>query len=574
MATRQRFGPIRAQEVGSMQNLKAKWAVGLGVVLWGCDEPFYCDEPLSCDADAAPAVLGDGGPHGSEMLSASGMDSDLDAAGHDQSSAPPDSSEPEGAESGSTEGEINGSGQDGTSDSEESSPSEATIGEDAGFDDLAEENTLAEDDDDVVIVDVPGVDAAASDEDGGSENDGGAGDSGATDSVSSPQSSAPADPTEPPSEPDACSTAAARKCIGNVVWECQSGTWTEVQTCAAECTGDGVCVGLCDSVVCSAPMCKEAGTCDPESGSCSMPTNVDDDSSCDDENKCTQIDSCQSGECVGSDPVICPAPAVCKVVGTCNPESGSCSAPTNAPNDSTCDDDDACTENDSCQSGLCTGSPILCDDPPACKESTTCSEGTCDYSENVSDGTLDAKCPSGTEYCSSGMCVECATDEQCSGSTPSCRALDHTCVCRLPSSTNLLVNPGFDGSFVGWKNTAACILKTDSEACSESKAASVPSSCQPEQCIRVSTGSYVVGGRFKKDVNAGPDYYFQVGYFTDQSCTDLVDWQTLPGGTPTANWTTHTSNVNVPPGINSVKVKVWCLDFLMDQVFFGTSGQF
>jgi hypothetical protein len=39
---------------------------------------------------------------------------------------------------------------------------------------------------------------------------------------------------------------------------------------------------------------------------------------------CTQTDKCQ-GECIGSNPIVCAAP-ICKEAGTCDPTSGTCTS--------------------------------------------------------------------------------------------------------------------------------------------------------------------------------------------------------------------------------------------------------
>lgn len=430
---------------------------------------------------------------------------------------------------------------------------------------------------------------------------------------------------------EACSSPGEMKCAGLTVLKCQDGFWNNVGTCPIECTGAGTCTGACDGVSCEAPMCQVAAECEPLTGLCPTPTNAPNGTNCDDGNLCTQSDSCSSGSCVGSNPVVCPEPQQCqaagvcnpttgicsaptnvqdgtncddgnlctvsdschsgactsgspvtcpaapqcKVAGTCNPATGNCSTQTNAPNGSTCDDGDPCTLGDSCQNGNCQGSEVSCNSPPACKASTTCSAGSCNYTQNVPDGTLDSNCPSGSPRCSSGTCVECTDDSHCSGTTPSCRPLDHTCVCRLPSSTNLLVNPGFDGSFNGWSSYADCMLTVDSEQCAESNAINVPYNCQPRQCVRVSTGPYVVGGQFK---NAGsgspPPYYFALRYYSDQNCSNEASFNPLASKKAGSTWSTASWSANVPSGVNSVRVEVWGNGVLADQLFFGTSGTF
>jgi len=381
-------------------------------------------------------------------------------------------------------------------------------------------------------------------------------------------------PTTPP-VPE-CSSSGQRMCQGNVAVECQGGMWTEVEMCALGCTGAGDCTGLCDSVLCMAPMCKVEGTCDTNTGSCSTPTDAPPGTSCDDGDKCTQTDSCQSGSCMGSNPVTCAAGGACKVAGTCDPATGSCSSASNAPNGSSCDDNDACTISDSCQDGDCKGTQVLCNSPPVCKQSTTCSQGQCNYTRTVPDGTFDAQCPSNAQYCSGGNCVQCTDDSHCSGTTPSCRSQGNSCVCRLPSSGNLLVNPGFDGSFTGWSTFNTCGLVTDSEQCAGSSAAKIPGDCQPTQCVRLSPGSYTVGGRFKADAGTGIPYYFWVYLYSDQNCANQVDDIPATGGNQSAGaaWTSDSSTFTVPSGVKSVKVEVWAMGVLADQLFLGTTGKY
>jgi hypothetical protein len=53
-------------------------------------------------------------------------------------------------------------------------------------------------------------------------------------------------------------------------------------------------------------------------------------------------------------PVVCTASDQCHAAGTCDPATGRCSNPP-LPNDTPCDDDNACTAPDVCTDGECTG---------------------------------------------------------------------------------------------------------------------------------------------------------------------------------------------------------------------------
>lgn len=549
-----------------MHKVTSAWVVGLGVVICACDEPFYCDQPLSCDVtDAGQTAVGEAGFNGSGTISESETGSDPQVVEvDDESGVGPDGGEAarndEILYTDSTEGAVSGSDQKtSTAEAERLDGSMVSTGAELIVDASAD-----------AAID----DALLAQSEASAATDGGTDDLGPTESLNEPADSATEEIPDPSMGMYACSTPEERKCIGNVAWQCQSAAWTEVETCTAGCVGDGVCVGLCDSVMCLAPMCKEAGACDPETGSCSEPTNADDDSSCDDGNKCTQTDSCQSGSCVGSDPVTCATAAVCRVAGTCDPASGSCSAPTNAPNGDDCDDGNDCTENDSCQGGACSGSQIFCNDPPACKLNTTCSAGECNYTESVPEGTKDTKCPSDTMYCSSGNCVRCVQDAHCSGSAPTCDLSSNTCTCRAPSASNLLQNPGLDGSYDGWNSQGVLTLSDDdSESCSDSNSVrvTVTGGSTAFQCVPITPGQYYLGGRFK----GGSGVAVFLTFYSGNCGSNSLGAVYLRPTPPTDSWEADSISITVPSGVNSAYFSVYTETALyMDQLYVSSVNGF
>jgi hypothetical protein len=145
---------------------------------------------------------------------------------------------------------------------------------------------------------------------------------------------------------------------------------TQTDTCQA-----GACSGA-DPVVCQPiDQCHAAGTCDPASGQCSTPALAD-GTGCDDGDACTQSDSCQAGVCVGADPVVCEPLDQCHVAGSCDPQTGSCSQPA-AEDGSACDDGNPCTGDDACSSGACTGQALA--DWTACQPDGACFDAACEY---------------------------------------------------------------------------------------------------------------------------------------------------------------------------------------------------
>jgi subtilisin family serine protease len=171
------------------------------------------------------------------------------------------------------------------------------------------------------------------------------------------------------------------------------------------CTTGEVCqAGVCltgSPVSCAAlDPCHVPGTCDPAQGGCSNPASPD-GAPCDDGDACTQTDACQAGVCVGADPVSCGPLLACRVPGTCDPATGLCESPTDVDG-VPCDDGDACTQGDECSSGTCVGgSPVICPAPDRCHVAGACnpSSGLCD-SPAQPDGT-----PCDLGSCAGGECV-------------------------------------------------------------------------------------------------------------------------------------------------------------------------
>ena len=145
---------------------------------------------------------------------------------------------------------------------------------------------------------------------------------------------------------------------------------TQTDTCQT-----GTCTGA-NPIVCAAPdQCHQAGVCDPATGTCSYAPKAD-GTACNDGNGCTQSDTCQAGVCTGSNPVVCTALDQCHVAGTCDPQTGTCSNP-NKVDGTTCNDDNACTLSDTCQAGTCTGAnPVVCSALDQCHEAGVCNPAT------------------------------------------------------------------------------------------------------------------------------------------------------------------------------------------------------
>lgn len=104
----------------------------------------------------------------------------------------------------------------------------------------------------------------------------------------------------------------------------------------------GACVGT-PRVCFPATGCLIAATCNATTGNCNPQVAQADGTTCFDSNSCTTADRCQNGVCQG-DPVLCPATA-CREAGTCEASSGTCTAGAGKPDQTSCGDEKVCVKN-------------------------------------------------------------------------------------------------------------------------------------------------------------------------------------------------------------------------------------
>lgn len=234
---------------------------------------------------------------------------------------------------------------------------------------------------------------------------------------------------------DACSKAAGAAVDGI----CALLTGTPCDDSDA-CTQTDICqAGVCaggNPVACAAlDACHDAGACDPATGVCSDPPKPD-QTSCDDGDACTQSDVCLSGACTGTSPVVCAALDTCHSIGVCDPATGLCDQP-EQPDGALCDDGDFCTEGDICMAGACVpGAPRGCPAPAECMVLNGCDSmlGQCVY-VGAADGI---ECSAG--ICQGGVCIP---DSASNGSSSSSSAssggggdpgVEGGCGCGIPRS--------------------------------------------------------------------------------------------------------------------------------------------
>ena len=343
--------------------------------------------------------------------------------------------------------------------------------------------------------------------------------------------------------------------------------------CAGSCGGntDGSCTyptSTCGAANCSGKTYQAAGTCN--AGTCRTPDPQICSNVCSTTAGCTG--ECAPGDkrCSGSQPQTCDGSGhwgstgnACSGCATCSSATGTC-AP--APVGTGCDDGDACTQHDSCNNGTCAGTPVTCA-ATTCHAAGTCSAGSCIAGAPVAEGITDTTCPASTPRCHSGGCVECISDQHCSGTRPSCDVASHRCVCRRPSAGNLVQNAGFDSNLAGWSAywppMTSSWASDDSEGCQASGSiAGSNTELDPTQCVPLSSwtgGTYYFGAKFKLPLT-GNLTKCEVSFFSDGSCSvggsasftmgPGVDYGSYPG----TGWRNFSVSAIAPYGAQSAFV--------------------
>jgi uncharacterized repeat protein (TIGR01451 family) len=180
-----------------------------------------------------------------------------------------------------------------------------------------------------------------------------------------------------------------------------SGNFTVVVK-VNQCIGNGFSVGA------SATISSSTLDAVPANDTATAATAVNDPGTCSDGNGCTQGDTCVSGSCQSGAPVVCTASDQCHDAGVCNTLNGQCSNPAK-PEDSPCDDSNACTGwaggFDHCSGGACIpGAAVPGDD------NNPCTDDICDPQTGIQHIPNTAPCEDGNpctagDTCSGGSCV-------------------------------------------------------------------------------------------------------------------------------------------------------------------------
>jgi len=180
---------------------------------------------------------------------------------------------------------------------------------------------------------------------------------------------------------------------------------------------NGWCAG--EPVVCDdTNMCTD-DACAPDGG-CVFTMN---DLPCDDGNLCTTGDHCHLGGCISAGELNCNDGNICTDDG-CDELAGC----THVPNQTACDDMNACTESDKCTNGWCLGTQLDCNDGNVCTDDGCDADAGCVHTANtapcndqdictLNDQCQDSNCMGGAELvCDDGnLCTDdlCNPDNGC-----------------------------------------------------------------------------------------------------------------------------------------------------------------
>jgi hypothetical protein len=426
---------------------------------------------------------------------------------------------------------------------------------------------------------------------------------------------------------------------------CAAGVCTPTKANGATCgtgveCGSGNCV---DGFCCTKSACGSCQACTGSGGTCVSVTNADDPNSacsgtqtCDGSGTCKSkngqtcqtASQCLSGNCVdtvccntacngscqycnGNTPGTCaiisngtapfPGHAACKgsgvCAGFCNGVSASCAmrgAETSCAQPSCSSGTNTFTSGAVCDgNGMCGASSSMSCSPFICNGTASCFSGCSSGAQCVANSICVAggsgtcvKCQNGTNACFNS-CMDTSSNPNacgssctiCSGSTPSCKA--GSCTCHTPDMTNLLKNPGFDGTISPWltSGNAGYDKSNDAENCSMSGSAHVTAFGDVfQQCVKVTPQvNYNLHFRFKGDLpgQRGGCSFFA---YTDGGCQtpspNAVNTTTVTDFNDGFSWSTAQFSDDTPVDTNSVYVE--CSGAFgtgyFDQIYFSTAN--
>ena len=423
----------------------------------------------------------------------------------------------------------------------------------------------------------------------------------------------------------ACSSATASQCSSGA---CVDGHCCGAASCGTcqSCTGPGgTCVAITnaeDPDSCTGTSsCDTSGACKKKIGqACSAGTDCM-GGNCADGVCCNSACSGSCEYCNGGTPGTCsyvsgtpkqghPACAgtgACQ--GTCNATKASCTlpgaettcrqpscggTPPTATNQAVCDGNGSCPNlsTTSCSPSICGATSCLtsCSSSSQCASGAACIGGACQpcasgqlvcgnacvntSSDPSHCGNCTTSCSGGTTHCLNGSCVQCTALSDCPSGYVACSA-SHTCVCRQNSSTNLLQNPGFDGSLSGWTaNGSAAYGSADADGCPGSGSVTIGGLLDAIlQCVSINQNTpYSFGVAYLGPANCYTNYFVGTGCIGAQQIGNGPSISDFSGSTTT--WARKVGTDVTPASTGSIQIDCSgpTASVSYDQMFLSTSA--
>jgi hypothetical protein len=435
------------------------------------------------------------------------------------------------------------------------------------------------------------------------------------------------DPTlcSPSRCPDAGTGALACEDGECVIAECGAGT----KSCGGTCVSIADPAFGCGADSCDASSCPSlatGGTLACEAGECVIDSCEAGFKKCD--GKCVSVsdptygcsaNACDASSCpaVGSGTVVCESGAC--VLGECGAGTKECEGkcvPTDANNG--CTDPARCTAcagNEACQ-----GSPSSCQCVPSAKATACLGKcgsvpngcggmhacGSCTSPETCGGGGIDNVCgctntpkvtacagkncgsvsngcggtyscgsctSTNAPICVSNVCKQCGTVSDCPAGFSACS--NNACVCRRPSNTNLLPNPGMDGSGQPWTPVSQ-YSSEDADGCADS--GSIPVLDYPQgfgHCLAATAGAtYYLSFRFK--AADGGTGYCSVQFYSQPNCDIDASENSFEASVSSNGTWKQAVTTSAQASSNAVSMNVGCISALgfgyYDQLYLGRSN--
>lgn len=185
-------------------------------------------------------------------------------------------------------------------------------------------------------------------------------------------------------------------------------------------------------------------------------------------------------------------------------------------------------------------------------DETTCAAASC-----TNGMARSAASCSGSGACSSATSMTCPFGCQSGGTTCS--------QCRQKSSSNLLLNPGFDENAASWTidGGAAWQPLTDAENCSASGSILLDNIVHEiEQCRPANGDTLYYFGYLFKGAGSSPSTYCGWAFYAETGCSGSADpesQQTIAADGNTTSWMEISTTLRSPADARSVGV--WCVGF-------------